>query len=238
MIPQPLPNIEGLAFEEAIHHLRSHLRGKFVFTTSFGQEDQVIAHLLYLSGLEVEIATLDTGRLFPETYEVYQATESKYKFKIKAFYPRQDEVEQLVADQGINGFYRAIEARKRCCHVRKVEPLKRALADSALWITGLRADQSDHRRDIPLVNWDEIYQLYKFNPLLHWSLEDVQEYLHDNNVPQNPLHARGYLSIGCAPCTRAIEPGEDLRAGRWWWESSHKECGLHQPAAPATLKQH
>jgi phosphoadenosine phosphosulfate reductase len=223
-----LPIIEGLTFDQTMKLLSEHLSGRFVFTTSFGQEDQVVTHLLQSTGIKVEVATLDTGRLFPETYEVYQATEARYDINIKAYYPSQEQLEKLVADQGINGFYKSIDARKNCCHVRKVEPLRRALSNASLWITGLRAEQSENRKKLPLVTWDDQYQLYKYNPLLHWSWDEVQAYLMKHKIPQNSLHAKGYWSIGCAPCTRATEPGEDIRAGRWWWENSHKECGLHE----------
>jgi len=200
---------------------------KVVFSTSLGQEDQVITQLIVSKNLPIQIFSLDTGRLFPETLELLARTESKYKTRIKVFYPETTSVERLVSDMGINGFYESVENRKSCCFVRKVEPLKRALAGNEVWVTGLRAEQSANRNSMKRIEWDEANQILKYNPLLDWSFDQMLTYIEEHKIPYNPLHDQGFISIGCAPCTRAILPGEDARAGRWWWEDSKKECGLH-----------
>ncbi len=208
--------------------LRERLEGRIVFTTSLGIEDQAITHMVATAGLGIEIATLDTGRLFPQAYEVWAKTEEKYGLRIKPFYPQAQAIQALVADQGINGFYYLVEARKACCGVRKVEPLGRALAGASGWITGLRADQSDHRQGLGFVAHEASRGLLKANPVFDWTRAQVAEFVAANDVPVNPLHDQGFLSIGCAPCTRAVKPGEPERAGRWWWEDeAKKECGLH-----------
>lgn len=213
---------------ERLKAIRAAVQGELIFTTSFGLEDQVLAHLIAQSGIAVSFATLDTGRLFPETYTLWRETEARYGLRIAAYFPHHEAVQDYVADQGIDGFYATLEARKACCHIRKVEPLKRALKGAAGWITGLRADQSAARGETPFAAWDEGYQLTKFNPLLDWSRVQAAHFAETHGVPVNPLHAHGFLSIGCAPCTRAIAPGEPERAGRWWWEDeAKKECGLH-----------
>ncbi len=201
--------------------------GKVVFSTSLGQEDQVITQLIASQNLSIQIFSLDTGRLFPETLELLSRTEAKYKTRIKVYYPTTSSVENLVSNIGINGFYDSVENRKSCCFVRKVEPLKRALAGNDIWITGLRAEQSANRSDMKHIEWDEGNQIIKYNPLLNWTFDQMIGYINDHRIPYNPLHDQGFVSIGCAPCTRAILPGEDARAGRWWWEDSKKECGLH-----------
>jgi phosphoadenosine phosphosulfate reductase len=201
--------------------------GKVVFSTSLGQEDQVITQLIASQNLPIQIFSLDTGRLFPETLELLARTESKYKNRIKVYYPERESVESLVTDIGINGFYESVENRKSCCSVRKVEPLKRALAGNEVWVTGLRAEQSANRHAMKRIEWDEGNQILKYNPLLDWSFDEMIAYIDKYKIPYNPLHDKGFISIGCAPCTRAILPGEDARAGRWWWEDSKKECGLH-----------
>jgi phosphoadenosine phosphosulfate reductase len=193
-----------------------------VFTTSFGLEDQVILHALRQHQIDVEIVTLDTGRLFPETHDVWMESEQRYGIRIRSIYPEHAAVEALVAAQGINGFFHSRDARVACCHVRKVEPLNRALAGAAAWITGLRSDQSDARRDVGLVNVDWDRGILKFNPLFDWAREAVLSFTRERDVPVNALHAKGFASIGCAPCTRAIAPGESERAGRWWWEEDGK----------------
>jgi len=198
-----------------------------VFTTSFGLEDQVILHLIAAHGLDVDIVTLDTGRLFRETYDLWAETERRYGRRVRAIYPRQENVEKMVAEHGINGFYQSRAARLACCHARKVEPLGRALAGAAGWIVGLRADQSAARSGTGIVAVDE-RGLLKLSPLFDWTREAVQSFAAENDVPINSLHAQSFVSIGCAPCTRAIAPGEPERAGRWWWEADDKkECGLH-----------
>jgi phosphoadenosine phosphosulfate reductase len=201
--------------------------GKVCFSTSLGQEDQVITQLIASQNLPIQIFSLDTGRLFPETLELLSRTEAKYKTKIKVYYPETASVESLVDANGINGFYDSVENRKSCCFVRKVEPLRRALDGNEIWVTGLRAEQSANRSEMKPLEWDESNQIWKYNPLLDWSMDELIAYIELHNIPYNPLHDKGFVSIGCAPCTRAILPGEDARAGRWWWEESKKECGLH-----------
>ena len=199
------------------------------FSTSFSYEDQVITNEILDNQLPVKIFTLDTGRMFAETYSVWNSTNEKYNTKIKAYYPKADALQEFVEVKGPNSFYDSVENRKQCCFIRKVEPLKRALAGNAIWITGLRAEHSGDRKDLPILEWDESNQVIKYHPILHWTTEDVKAYISKNHVPYNPLHDKGFVSIGCAPCTRAIKPGEDFRAGRWWWEdASKKECGLHE----------
>jgi len=201
--------------------------GKVVFSTSLGQEDQVITQLIASQNLPIQIFSLDTGRLFPETLELLSRTEAKYKQRIKVYYPTTSSVEKLVSEIGINGFYESVENRKSCCFVRKVEPLKRALSGNEIWITGLRAEQSANRSEMKRIEWDESNQIIKYNPLMDWSFDQMVAYINEHKIPYNLLHDQGFVSIGCAPCTRAILPGEDARAGRWWWEDSKKECGLH-----------
>jgi phosphoadenosine phosphosulfate reductase len=226
-----LPNlsnkISSLSPWEGIALLSDLFHKKVVFSTSLGQEDQVITQMIAAHHLPVEIFTLDTGRLFPETLDLIARTESRYKTRIKVYYPERESVENLVGSIGINGFYESIENRKSCCQVRKVEPLKRALFSKSVWITGLRAEQSANRGAMHKIEWDEANQIIKYNPLLDWSYEQMIAYIKENNIPYNPLHDKNFISIGCAPCTRAIQPGENPRAGRWWWEESKKECGLH-----------
>ncbi len=213
---------------ETMKYLVENYPGKVVFTTSFGYEDQVITDIVFKNNIDPEVITLDTGRLFPETYKVYRSTLEKYKKPIKAYFPPADKVEELLLKKGPFSFYESIENRKECCHIRKVIPLKRALKGKAIWITGLRASQSENRSDLNLFEWDSGNEIIKYNPLLHWSLDEVNAYVRQHNVPYNVLHDKGFVSIGCEPCTRAIKPGEDFRAGRWWWEqNSGKECGLH-----------
>ncbi|MEN9907553.1 MAG: hypothetical protein RLZZ540_694 [Bacteroidota bacterium] len=222
-----LAKTKDFSIEETFAFLADEYKGKVVFSTSFGQEDQVITALIEKSKAEITIFTLDTGRLFQETYDVFHRTQKKYKLPIKVYFPEAKAVEELLEKKGPNSFYESVENRKECCFIRKVVPLKKALAGNQVWITGLRAEQSENRNDLHLFEYDANFDILKFNPLLKWSLEEVQKYIDDNNVPQNSLHKKGFVSIGCAPCTRAIAPGEDIRAGRWSWESSHKECGLH-----------
>jgi phosphoadenosine phosphosulfate reductase len=202
--------------------------GSIVFSTSFGIEDQAITHIISEAGVNVKIFTLDTGRLFPETYSTWSATLDRYKLRIEGYYPDELQLQQWVTENGPNAFYGSVDARKACCHIRKVEPLKRALEGNKVWITGIRASQSPDRKDTPILEWDGANNILKYNPLLNWSDDALDQFIRVNNVPYNPLRDRGFVSIGCAPCTRAIKPGEDFRAGRWWWEdSSKKECGLH-----------
>lgn len=213
---------------QSIKFLAEKYLGKVVFSTSFGYEDQVITHLIATNNIPISLFTLDTGRLFPETYSTWVNTLERYKINIKPYYPDADHIADFVENNGPNAFYNSPELRKECCGIRKVEPLKMALKGQSIWITGLRASQSAARHDLPQLEWDEDHLLYKFHPVLHWSLDQVKDCILKNNIPYNPLHDKNFVSIGCSPCTRAIKPGEDFRAGRWWWEdNSKKECGLH-----------
>ena len=228
LVEELIQRTENLSIEETLAFLANEFSEKVVFSTSFGQEDQVITALIAINELPIKIFTLDTGRLFQETYDVFHKTLKKYKVNIQTFYPETSQVENLLNTKGPNSFYESVENRKECCFIRKVVPLKKGLAGNKVWITGLRAEQSENRNDLALFEYDAHFDIIKFNPLLKWTLAEVQKYIDDNNVPQNSLHKKGFISIGCAPCTRAIVEGEDIRAGRWSWESSHKECGLHQ----------
>ncbi|HBI81487.1 MAG TPA: phosphoadenylyl-sulfate reductase [Bacteroidales bacterium] len=203
-------------------------KGKIALSSSMGAEDQVLTDMVMKIDPEIRIFTLDTGRLFYETYELIERTSLRYKKNIEVFFPSPADVERMVNEKGINLFYQSVENRKECCRIRKVEPLKRAFHGLDVWICGLRRDQSATRTNNQLVEWDESNGLIKLNPLINWSEQDVWNYIKAHGVPYNPLHDKGFPSIGCQPCTRAIEPGEDIRAGRWWWEHPEtKECGLH-----------
>jgi len=213
---------------EKLKFLAEKHPGKVVFTTSFGYEDQVITDMIFRNDIDIKVITLDTGRLFPETYKVFNSTVQRYQKTIDVYFPPAAEVEEMVTKKGPFSFYESIENRKECCYFRKVIPLKRALSGNEIWITGLRASQSDNRKELLEFEVDNGNGIVKFNPLIDWSLEQTIEYVKSNNVPYNVLHDKGFVSIGCQPCTRAVQPGEDFRAGRWWWEqSSGKECGLH-----------
>ena len=221
----------SLDLSERLLFLRRRVLGDLVFTTSFGLEDQVLLHFIAESRIEVAVVTLDTGRLFAETYALWARTEARYGLRIRPFYPDTRAVEALVTRQGIDGFYASKAARTACCGVRKLEPLDRALDGASGWITGLRADQSAARRGVPFVSFDAARGLVKASPLLDWTRERAADFAREHDIPVNPLHERGFLSIGCAPCTRAVAPGEPERAGRWWWEDDGvKECGLHVAA--------
>lgn len=223
-----LDKTKNFSIEETLTYLADQYQNKVVFSTSFGQEDQVITALIAKNNVPITIFTLDTGRLFQQTYDVFHKTLKKYKINIKTYFPETIAVEELLNQKGPNSFYESVENRKECCFIRKVVPLTKALKGNEIWITGLRAEQSENRNDLAAFEYDAHFNIIKFNPLLKWTLAEVQKYIDDNNVPQNALHKQGFVSIGCAPCTRAITANEDIRAGRWWWESSHKECGLHQ----------
>ncbi len=218
----------GLSIDEFLMALIIEYPEQVTFSTSFSFEDQVIAHKILSNHLPINIFTLDTGRIFPETYSVWNATNERYKTRIKAFYPDQSLLEAFVAVKGPNSFYESVENRKDCCYIRKVNPLKKALKDNSIWITGLRAEHSSDRNEMAQIEWDESNNIIKYHPLLYWTTEEVKRYINENDIPYNSLHDKGFVSIGCAPCTRAIRSGEDFRAGRWWWEdSTKKECGLH-----------
>jgi phosphoadenosine phosphosulfate reductase len=220
--------LEGKTAQEIINFFLVEMGDKITFGTSLGAEDQVITQMLVQSNLDFDIFTLDTGRLFPESYDLIDRTNSKYKIKIRTMFPDYQEVEQMVQEHGINLFYKSVELRKHCCQLRKLNPLQRALEGKEAWFTGLRRSQSVTRLDMEIVEWDDNAKKIKVNPLINWSEEDVWNYIHEEKIPYNPLHDKSFPSIGCQPCTRAIEAGEDLRAGRWWWENPDtKECGLH-----------
>ena len=221
-------DLENKTTQEVIEYFLTKFKN-VALSSSLAAEDQVLTDIILKQDKNATIFTLDTGRLHPETYDVMDATNLKYGVKIDVFFPLNEKVQELYQTQGINGHYESIENRKNCCNIRKIEPLKRALKGLDVWITGLRAAQSVTRVDMPLVEWDENFKVIKVNPLINWSEENVWDYIKENRVPYNKLHDKGFPSIGCAPCTRAIKDGEDIRAGRWWWENpEHKECGLHK----------
>ena len=221
--------ISGLEPIKALALLAGKFPEQIVFSTCFGWEDKVITHMIFTNNLPIRIFTLETGRLFPETYYVWNRTMEMYGKPIHAYYPNAELLEAMVNAKGPSSFYESVENRKECCGIRKVEPLKRALAGNKLWVTGIRAEQSANRQFMHNMEWDEQNNLIKFHPIYDWTLEQVKEYIRIHNVPYNTLHDRGFPSIGCQPCTRAVQPGEDFRAGRWWWEDqSNKECGLHE----------
>jgi len=214
--------------EDRMKLIAAAIPGRVAFSTSLGLEDQAVLHAIATSVVEFDVFTLDTGRHFPETLETLEASEQRYGLSIRVMFPDATDVEALVRRDGIMGFRYDIDARKACCDVRKVRPLKRALAGAAGWVTGMRRDQSAGRAEVPFASFDAETQLIKINPIADWSLEALEDYVAANSIPVNPLHAKGFPSIGCQPCTRAIRPGEDIRAGRWWWENEDgKECGLH-----------
>ena len=218
--PMPAEDVLRLALEKFGH--------RAALSSSFGAEDMVLIDMLATIDPKARIFTLDTARLPQETYNVIDATRQKYGVTVEVFFPQPDAVQSMVAEHGMNLFYHSVENRKLCCGIRKTEPLRRALSGLDAWITGLRREQSITRTAVHKIEWDEGNKLVKVNPLADWSHEDVWAYIREHNVPYNALHDRGYPSIGCAPCTRAIQPGEHERAGRWWWEHPEtKECGLH-----------
>lgn len=220
--------LSGKSIEERLEKLVSLFPGRIIFTTSFGIEDQVITHKIFSNNLPVKVVTLDTGRLFPETYEVFSQTIIKYHKKINVYFPEYETVEKMITEKGPFSFYESKENRQECCRLRKVVPLNRALMGMECWISGIRADQSDNRSHMNWLEYDEDKKLFKFYPLFDWSFEDVNNFIKENNVPYNILHDKGFVSIGCEPCTRAVKPGEDFRAGRWWWENDGpRECGCH-----------
>jgi len=229
--PLPRPALEligGQTLPERLRTAVAAIDGRLVLTTSFGKEAQLVAHHIFTERLPIEVVTIDTGRLFPETHKVWQETEERYGVRIRAAHPEAVEITDLIADQGINGFYYSKDAREAFCDVRKVHPLNHALAGASAWLVGLRADQSRHRSSVRLASWDSHHQLVKLAPLFDWTGDEVAAECERLGVPVNALHAQGFPSIGCAPCTRAVQPGDDERSGRWWWEADDtKECGLH-----------
>ena len=232
-ISRLITSLQHLTTGQALQVLAETYPDRVIFSTSFSMEDQVITHEILSAGISVRIFSLDTGRLFPETYSVWSSTNEKYNTHITAYYPDHQLLQPFVEAKGPNAFYESVENRKSCCYIRKVEPLQRALKGFSVWVTGLRAEHSPERHDLPLVEWDEVNQIIKFHPLLYRTTEEIRDSIRVNQIPYNPLHDKGFISIGCAPCTRAVQPGEDFRAGRWWWEDQNKkECGLHVHAAP------
>lgn len=221
--------LQGASPQEIVSFFAEEFRGRIAFATSLGAEDQVITEMIAGIDPEMKIFTLDTGRLFQESYDLLDITRQKYGLPIEICFPDALDVEEMVNSKGINLFYESVENRKLCCFIRKTEPLSRALQGMDAWICGLRRDQSVTRQQVMPVEWDSIQKKIKVNPLANWTQEQVWDYIHQHKIPYNTLHDKGYPSIGCLPCTRAILPGEDIRAGRWWWESpENRECGLHQ----------
>ena len=215
--------------EELLSGFLTEFKGKIALSSSLGIEDQVLTHMVCNIDKTTKIFTLDTGRLFPETYDLIHRTNHKYGIKMSVYFPDASHVEEMVNTKGINLFFESVENRKLCCNIRKIEPLKRAFAGLDVWICGLRREQSVTRQSMQRIEWDEGNGIIKLNPLIDWTEEEVKEFIKDHGIPYNPLHDKGFPSIGCQPCTRAIFPGEDIRAGRWWWENPDtKECGLHK----------
>jgi phosphoadenosine phosphosulfate reductase len=220
--------LTGLSISDQLRKLTELFPEQVVFTTSFGTEDQVITHFIFENELPVEVATLDTGRLFKESYSVFHSTIERYQKNIKVYFPNNEAVERMMTEKGPFSFYLSRENRMECCRIRKVAQLDRVLEDKKCWISGIRASQSENRSQMNWLETDDERQIFKFYPLFDWSFEEVSSFIKKNNVPYNVLHDRGYVSIGCEPCTRAVQPGEDFRAGRWWWETGgKKECGFH-----------
>lgn len=214
--------------QEVLRYFIDIFGKEVALSSSLGVEDQVLTDMMFKITSEPNIFTLDTGRLHAQTYRVMDETNLKYNTKLNVYFPSSNEVEKLYLLQGVNGHYESIDNRKRCCNIRKIVPLKRALQPLKVWVTGLRASQSVTRVDTPLIEYDKNFDVIKVNPLKDWSEEQVWEYIRANNVPYNKLHDEGFPSIGCEPCTRAVAKGADIRSGRWWWEDpEHKECGLH-----------
>ena len=228
LISEIKKELTGKEIAKQLQYISERFPGEVIFSTSFGLEDQAITYFIAHNNLPIKVFTLDTGRMFPETYSTWSRTVEKYPLTISAYYPEAHSLQEFVTERGPNSFYESVDNRKQCCFIRKVEPLQRALKGYKIWITGIRAEQSNNRLDMPMVEWDEVNQIIKIHPLLSWTWGQVKQFVSKNDVPYNPLHDKGFVSIGCAPCTRATKPGEDFRAGRWWWEdSSKKECGLH-----------
>ena len=219
--------------EDVLEKIGREYGAKAVFTSSFGAEDMVITHLISKLDLDIEIATIDTGRLHQDTYDFIDRAVKFYGLKLKSYFPEASEVEEMVNKSGYNLFYYSQENRKFCCNIRKVNPLEKVLTGKKAWITGLRSEQNKYRQTLGIVEKDTSRGIIKVNPLIYWTSSDVWDFIKQNGIPYNSLHDKGYPSIGCEPCTRAIMPGEDERAGRWWWESGLKECGLHLSAQGA-----
>ncbi|BAG83545.1 phosphoadenylyl-sulfate reductase [Candidatus Azobacteroides pseudotrichonymphae] len=215
--------------EDLLTFFLKKYKGRIGLASSLGLEDQVLTDMILKIDSETTIFSIDTGRLFPETYLLIDNINSVYNIKLDIYMPKSEDVEAYIKKNGVNGFYESLDKRKECCRIRKIEPLLRALSALDVWICGLRREQSVTRSNIRMVEWDEVNKLIKVNPLVNWKEQEIWSYIEINQVPYNVLQKRGFPSVGCQPCTRAIKKGEDIRAGRWWWESSeHKECGLHK----------
>ncbi|MEN5195608.1 phosphoadenylyl-sulfate reductase [Sphingobacterium sp. PCS056] len=224
-IKELLSGKQGVELLEAI---AEHYPNQVVFSTSFGIEDQIITDWIGKSKVNIAVFTLDTGRLFKETYSLWSRTVERYALKIDTYYPNTEQIQEFVSQKGPNAFYESVENRKTCCYIRKIEPLQRALRGAKIWITGIRAEQSANRHDMDYIEYDQVNDIIKIHPLFDWTFDMVNDYIKGERIPYNVLHDKGFPSIGCAPCTRAVQEGEDFRAGRWWWEDqSKKECGLH-----------
>ncbi|MDR2774551.1 MAG: phosphoadenylyl-sulfate reductase [Tannerella sp.] len=215
--------------EEILDYFLHAYGNRIALASSLGLEDQMLTDMMLKTDRSARIFTIDTGRLFPETYSLIDKTNMNYGIRMEIYFPENRPVERYVRANGINAFYESMEKRKECCRIRKIEPLTRALSTLDVWICGLRQEQSVTRTGVQVVEWDETNELVKINPLAYCSEQEVWKYIKTNRVPYNILHDRGFPSIGCCPCTRAVKPGEDIRAGRWWWENpEYKECGLHR----------
>lgn len=221
--------VKGFSAQQVLSYFINEFEGKLALGSSLGAEDQVLTDMIAKIDKSTKVFTLDTGRVFPETYQTLHETNEKYGINVEVYFPNSEKVERMVNEKGINLFYNSVDERKTCCHIRKIEPLKRAMMDVDVWVTGIRRDQSITRILTETVEFDPINGKIKINPLLDWSEEDLWKYIEENKVPYNKLHDKGFPSIGCEPCTRAVKEGEDVRAGRWWWEEpEQKECGLHK----------
>lgn len=228
MIAKIKQDTSGFDARRLLEYVLKRFDNRIAFATSFGAEDQVLTDIICDIAPKTTIFTLDTGRLPQETYDLMDQTRNRYGIEIKVLFPDSEPVEAMVNTSGPNLFYESIENRKLCCQVRKIQPLKRALSSLDAWVCGLRAAQSTTRTALEPVEWDDNFNLIKICPLANWTTEQVWEYIRHKDIPYNKLHDKGYPSIGCAPCTRAVKDNEDIRAGRWWWEApEHKECGLH-----------
>ncbi len=220
--------LAGYSTQQLLNYFLESFQGRIVLASSMAAEDQVLTDMICKTHPKTQIITLDTGRLPQETYDVIEATQKHYGIKIRVLFPDYKQVEKMIDEHGPNLFSQSVQNRKLCCHIRKIEPLKRALESMDIWICGLRKEQSVTRTELESIAWDEQFGLIKLSPLLGWTTDQVWDYIHQNDIPYNALHDKGYPSVGCAPCTRAVEKGQDIRAGRWWWEMpEHKECGLH-----------
>jgi phosphoadenosine phosphosulfate reductase len=228
--------LKDKSIAESLKEIEAEYPGKVVFTTSFGIEDQVITDIIFKNNIPVEVITLDTGRLFPETYQVFSETILKYRKKINVCFPDANDIQKLMTEKGPFSFYESKENRLECCYLRKVVPLNKVLKDKSVWITGIRAEQSDNRSSMGNLEFDEGKKMIKYHPLFDWSLKNVEDYIMDNHIPYNALHDKGYLSIGCEPCTRPVLEGQNFRSGRWWWETDGtKECGCHVKYSQTTV---